>query len=629
MCSKIFLEHFFEYSFTKWLKHHLAFFQWKKSSKESLLDLKFPFDFRAEQRKMAVAVYKNISEGVNLFSRAPTGTGKTLASIFPALKTMGEDKTEKIFYLTAKTVGRTVAEKSIQMLQKNGAQIRYCVITAKEKSCLKEFALCDPDYCEYTHDFYTKVKIAIEYALSINKWNFESITNIAKNFQICPFELSLTLSQYAEIIICDYNYCFDPVVQLKRHFDGLNHSYTFLIDEAHNLTDRAREMYSGTISSDILKEWIEIFPNKKLKIFKELLALNNAVSSVKPLDKDFFILPEFPLNILKIINSIINYIEKQLEKKNKAFTRFYIIKIYFQLIFFLNNVNSITKNHVIYFQRDNSTCLLKVFCVNPREKFAEYLAYAKSAIFFSATLHPFSYFSEILAAEEKDKNISLLSPFKKENFALYIYSGINTLYQFREDSYKPIADLIFYVCSLKKGNYIIYFPSFSFLQRVYDYMQTYNVFEKIVCQKQKMSEKERESFLNLFENTSELLIAFAVLGGLFSEGIDLTGDKLIGCMVISVGLPSLGGERTFIKDYYDHSLHKGFEYAYRYPGFNKVMQAAGRVIRSEEDKGWVILVDQRYAKNYYKELYPPEWRHYKILNNQKMLLQDIKKFWNY
>jgi Rad3-related DNA helicase len=597
---------------------------------------------------MAVAVYKNIVDGTNLFSRAPTGTGKTLAAIFPALKAMGEEKTEKIFYLTAKTIGRTVAENTIKILQNNGGDLRYCVITAKEKACLKEFALCEPEYCEYTVDYYKKQKKAIEYALDLNRWNYDCIKSIAIKYELCPFELSLGLSQYAEIVICDYNYAFEPNAHIKRHFDGLKHEYTFLIDEAHNLTDRAREMYSKEIDSNVLNEWINDFPLKTLKVYKKLVELYETVENIPPLDKDFFVLQEYPLAVIKLLDTITMLIERQLEKKNKAFLKFYLIKIYWQVYFILANIRSITSNHIIYYKRTppavansvrqtknnsefrtpNSEFLLKVFCVNPKDLLAEYLKNAKSSTFFSATLHPFDYFCEIFAEKEKDNRLTLLSPFHKDKFGLYLYTGINTMYQHREHSYEPLADLIYQTCSVKKGNYIIYFPSFSFMKQVHEIVVARHALPiNIITQTSKMKEKERESFLKQFDNQDQHMIAFCVIGGIFAEGIDLIGKKLIGCMIITVGIPGLGGENDLIKDYYEQTNHKGFEFAYRYPGFNNVMQAAGRVIRSEEDKGFVILVDQRFTKQYYLDLYPPDWQHFKAFSKTENLKNEIIKFW--
>jgi Rad3-related DNA helicase len=355
------------------------------------------------------------------------------------------------------------------------------------------------------------------------------------------------------------------------------------------------------------------------------------------MDKDFFVIPEYPENVQKLLENIMFLIEKQLDKKNKAFHKFYMIKIYFQVLFIVNSIKGITPNHVIYFQRNYTSAhilpdneqqyLLKVFCINPRELLAEFLKLAKSSIFFSATLHPFDYFCEIFAEKDGDKRLTLLSPFEKEKFGLYIYTGVNTMYKYRDSSFEPISELIDKVCSAKKGNYLIYFPSFSFMHKVYEILKTKGLYEHIVCQKSKMSEKERIEFLKRFDEQDTHLVAFAVLGGIFAEGIDLIGTKLIGSMIISVGLPGLGGEKDLIKDYYDNANHQGFDFAYRYPGFNKIMQAAGRVIRSEEDKGIVILVDHRFSSLQYKELYPPDWSHYQIFSGAESLVAEVKRFW--
>ncbi|MCL1827580.1 MAG: ATP-dependent DNA helicase, partial [Candidatus Cloacimonetes bacterium] len=612
ICSARFLECFFYYTLNKWLSEQTEYSTIKSEGNESLVSLDFPFPFRGEQRKMSVAVYKSITGKNNLFARAPTGTGKTLAALFPALKAMGERHTEKIFYLTSKTVGQTVAEFGAQLLQKHGANIRYCVITAKEKACLKDYPLCDPDFCQYTHDYYSKQKKAFYEAMESAIWNYDKIKELAQRYQLCPFEFSLYLSQKAEVVICDYNYAFDPIVLIRRHFDGLNHSYTFLVDEAHNMPERAREMYSKELESQELQKWIEEFPNKKLIIYKKLKELLGLLVSLPPTDKEFFVIKEYPSNILSLLESINAKILVQLEKKNKHFVKYYMIKIYFQILFKINSIKTISPNHVIYYQRVDTACTLKVFCINPSQIFTEYTKLAISSTFFSATLHPFDYFCEILGKKETDKRLSLLSPFPKENLGMYIYTGINTLYQNRDNSYQPIADLIYNTSKLKKGNYLVFFPSFAFMNGVVAASEEYKQEANYTFQKRNMSVTARKDFLSLFDkenqtaiNSDKSFIAFAVMGGIFGEGIDLIGDKLIGCFIVSVGLPSLGGEKELIKDYYEQATHQGFEYAYRFPGFNKVMQAAGRVIRSENDKGIIVLIDQRFGKQDYIDLYPP------------------------
>jgi len=626
LCDKEFLKTFFDYTYTTWWLAHRKNTEIKRRSMGSLKHLESPYQLRVEQRKMAVAVYKNIASQTNLFSRAPTGTGKTLATLFPALKALGEEHTDKVFYLTAKTSGRTVAEHTLQLLHSKGADVRYCVITAKEKVCLKEFSLCEPEYCEFAADYWNKQKEALKYAFTLKVWNYHQIQAIARRFVLCPFELSLALSTYAEVVICDYNYCFDPIIYLRRHFDEVKDKFTFLIDEAHNLIDRAREMYSRDISSGELSEWIEHFPKKYRKIHSLLSAMYVGLKEFYPLDKDFFTLPQFPSRILQYIENIIVLIEKSLEKKNKPYEKYYMLKVYFQLVFLYNCITHMTKNHVVYYSRDERGWMMKVFCINPRDQFVEYLKNAKSAIFFSATLHPFEYFCEVLSKNDKDHKLSVLSPFDKERFGLYIYNGINTVYKYREQSYEPLATLIENVCNIKTGNYMIYFPSFSFQKKVYEVLLNRGI-SNIVMQRQNMSENERIEFLSLFEKTDRQLIGLCVLGGIFGEGIDLIGDKLVGVIIVSVGLPVLGGERGLVKDYYDVQLNKGFDYAYQFPGFNKVMQAAGRVIRSEEDKGIVILVDQRYTRRDYKQLYPADWKHYQIFSDMAGLTAEVKKFW--
>jgi len=627
LCSLEFLQVFFDYTWGVWHAQHERVNDIRNSCVQSLQAIQFPFTFRAEQRRLSVAVYKNITQGTNLFSRAPTGTGKTLATLFPALKALGHGKTDKVFYLTAKTPGRVVAENTLRLLQKNGADIRYCVISAKEKVCLKEFPLCDPEYCEYAVDYYDKQKDALQYAYNLKEWNYAQIRSMALEFMLCPFEFSLALSTYAEVVICDYNYCFDPIVFLRRHFEDLKVEYTFLIDEAHNLVDRAREMYSDELSSSEVMQWCSIFPKKYKKISGLLQDLYNELEAFYPQDKDFFTLPAFPQNIMTYVEEIIINTEVLLDKKNEPHVKYSMLKVYFRLVFVYACVRSITPDHIVYYQRDEASFTLKVFCINPRYLLAEYVKNAKCCVFFSATLHPFDYYCDILAGKETDSRLAFLSPFRREQFGLFVYNGINTYFKNRDQAYEPLAELVQHVCEVKTGNYIVYFPSFSFLTFVYDKLKEKTP-ANIICQKPNMNEEERSEFLSRFEETNETLIGLAILGGIFSEGIDLVGNKLIGAIIVTVGLPVLGGEKSLIQTYYDEKMHKGFEYAYRYPGFNKVMQAAGRVIRSETDKGFVILVDQRYTKREYKELYPADWQHFKIYTELQGLVEAVKGVMN-
>jgi DNA excision repair protein ERCC-2 len=349
---------------------------------------------------------------------------------------------------------------------------------------------------------------------------------------------------------------------------------------------------------------------------------------IKPLDKDFFILPEFPQELLKLLDNLLTNIEKRLEKQNKPLLKFYLLKVYFKILFFINTKKNITPDHIIYYLRKEDDYYLKIFCINPKNIFSEYASLAKSIIYFSATLLPFYYFRNILAAREKDNNLALLSPFNYKNFGLYVFNSINTYYKNRIESYEPIAELIFNISVLKKGNYIVYFPSFSFMKEVYDRIISKINPEIIICQKSKMSEIERETFLKKFDNTDNSLIAFAVLGGIFGEGIDLINDKLIGVFIVTVGIPALGNENSLIENYYNLKEDEGFNIAYKNPGFNKVMQAAGRVIRTETDKGFVILIDPRYSKQEYKELFPEDWGHYKTFSNLEKLKMEIISFWD-
>ncbi|MDX9978035.1 MAG: ATP-dependent DNA helicase [Candidatus Cloacimonadales bacterium] len=627
------LETFFNYTIGQWLDWAVSINNRINQRNKSINNLQFPFEFRKEQRKMAVAVYKAIEQKQILYARAPTGTGKTMASLYPSIKAMGENKIDKVFYLTAKTVGRTVAISAIQMLNKNGAKLKYLVLTAKEKVCMQEFPLCEPSFCEYAYNFFGKLKAALYDIITYDEWNSNLIQEIAERHRICPFELALTLTEYADVVICDYNYVFDPRIMIRRLFDEVTEKYCFLIDEAHNMPDRARSMYSGDLTLELLNSPLSYFQDKSSKLADEVLLLRNNVQSlINSFEQKEILLQELPVNIIKSINLIIDLLPDQIFILPPSKIKYNLIVYYFQLYFYMDALARYGDNYRTIILKDNQASNLKLYCLNASQYINQCMANAVAVAIFSATLVPIDYYEDMISFQNiRNTNISLKSPFKKSNCAVAIYTSLTSEYKMRKDqTYQDIADLIIDITCKKAGNYIVYFPSFTYMESVMRKIKVSGSNTRIINQEKNMSEENRNAFLNNFqENNSFTLIAMAILGGIFSEGIDLVGDKLIGTMIVGVGLPFLNLERDLLKSYYRKQNINGFNYAYRYPAFNRVLQAGGRIIRTESDKGIIILIDHRFMNNDYKALFPEEWSHVRHYSTSLNLLKHVDKFWNY
>jgi len=604
-------------SFILWAKD-LA--NWKTIRNSSIGDMEFPYgEFRNGQREMAVRVFRTIRDDKKLFVQAPTGTGKTIASLFPAVKNLGKNHIDKIFYLTAKTVGRTVAEKALNDMRALGLRLKTVVLTAKEKICLKQEMNCDPDYCEYARNYYDKLKDALSEIYKYDHFNRRLLEELGEKLTICPFELSLDISLYCDCIICDYNYVFDPRVYLKRFFEQVSESYTLLIDEAHNLPDRSRSMYSASVSKARLMELKRAMGDSLPELTKKLQKINKLFLEEKKsfLNKEsFHIMTEPPEDYIKAVKLFLFSAEKWLAKTGSASFKAQFLDFYFECSNFIKMTQLFDSNYIFYSElKGKSDIVIRLFCNDPSPLIIKNLKRCRSAVFFSATLLPMEYFRRILLGSGSEaESLILSSPFPPENMNLLIHNRISTKFRGREKSYSPIADIIENVCLQKKGNYLVYFPSFNYMEKVVELIRDKNTIGTLLIQERKMSEVERDTFLSGFTEESSVA-GFAVMGGIFGEGIDLIGNKLIGVIVAGVGLPQICLERNLIKDYFS-SLHEdGFAFSYQYPGFNRVMQAAGRLIRTETDRGNVILIDERFSNSRYKKLFPPEWRGYKEVND--------------
>lgn len=628
-CSIIELREYFYDLAGKLLDWYEIFCSWKALRDKSITELEFPYDsYREGQRSLAVGVYRTIMDGTKLFIQAPTGIGKTSGVLFPALKAMGEGLTSRLFYATAKTITRTVALEAIDRMRQKGLHIKTVVLTAKEKLCFKEECRCDGEYCQFARGYYDRIDQAIEDIYKEDSFTREKIEQYARKYHICPFEFSLDLSLWADCIICDYNYIFDPRVQLKRFFMEKG-DYTLLVDEGHNLVDRAREMYSADIDK---KEVLEL----KRAVPKELKELKASVSKINEAMIDMrkecdsskdgsLVNKEYPKEFIKLLRAFIREGDNVLSHNIHLDFKEQLVDLYFKAASFIRVSEIYDEAFVTYMEKDRNNLKIKLFCIDPSRLLKSAMEKQRSAIIFSATLSPTDYYVTMLGGDNDSRTLVLPSPFPQDNLCLIVNDKHSTRYKEREKSLDSIAKDISSVIEGRKGNYLVFFPSYSYMEQVYERFKELCPEHDTVIQTPDMDEEGKENFLRLFSD-SESITGFGVMGGMFSEGIDLTGDRLIGCIIIGVGLPKLCLERNIIRDYYNKKNSKGFEYSYIYPGMNKVLQAAGRVIRTENDRGIVMLIDDRFSTGVYKRLYPKEWKPVRYKTNEE-LRNIISGFW--
>lgn len=597
-------------SYHKWLAYQI---EWRKKRNESMKKLEFPFEYRKGQRKMVSGIYHTISKKEQIFIQAPTGVGKTMSAVFPAVRAIGQGMAETVFYLTARTITRTVAQDAFEILRDRGLLFKVVTITAKEKLCFCDKPECDPEKCPYAKGHYDRINDAV-YELWTTEQSFdrETLLRHAQKWQVCPFELSLDLAVWMDGVICDYNYVFDPNVYLKRFFgENVSGNYLFLIDEAHNLVDRGREMYSASISLDDVIETRKFVKPYSQKLWKKLGKVKKQLEELRENCGEWKV--EENAGVLPIsLLSVQGELDQLLEEPPAQEVVDGILDFYFAVRNFLNISELVDDNYVVYTAFDeNGRFYMKLFCVNPAENLQKCLDKGNSTVFFSATLLPLQYYRKMLSTRSENFGMYVESPFEQKKRCLMICRDVSSKYTRRGyEEYRKIAEYIARMSWQKKGNYMVFFPSYRLMEDVYQvYQDEFSVsWVRCISQHASMTELEREEFLEEFtEETEETLVGFCVMGGIFSEGIDLIGDRLIGAAVVGTGLPQVNCEREILKGYYDEKGEQGFDYAYRYPGMNKVLQAAGRVIRTKEDTGAILLMDERFLNRDYRNLFPREW----------------------
>ena len=818
-------------AYRKWTDYT---WKWREIRQESIKGLQFPFPYRDGQRELAGNVYRTIYHKKKLFLEAPTGVGKTISTLYPAVQAMGKELGDKVFYLTAKTITRTVADDTLNLLREKGLRMKSVILTAKEKICFMDETECNPVYCPYAQGHYDRVNDAVfDLITSQESFDRERIEEYALKYQVCPFEMCLDVSLFADAVICDYNYLFDPHVYLKRFFtEGTKGNYIFLVDEAHNLLERGREMYSAvlmkerfvelrrelkktimsetkkTIASEIkksrintgisgqmtlkmthdmtqcltymsendgkteaetgqteycnIREWNAVvnsevygengseasdaeqqkeieeagegqqrgkgkpdaeqqketeeagegqqrgkgkpdaeqqketeeagegqsegnqnpdtdseddmepvrkghvgrsvlvrrgYAEKMIahlnRCNKELLALKRECEEYRIVES----IEAFVQNLTRLHTVMEDYLAEQEETRLEVGEMF--LDFYFEICHFLLIYELLDENYVKYSQTgDDGSFLVKLFCVNPGENLKNCMLRGRSTILFSATFLPIQYYKKLLGGDEEDYEVYAQSVFQPARRALLIAQDVTSRYTRRsEDEYRKIACYIEEIVKNRHGNYMVFCPSHAFMKIIYErYVDNFGGEDRVcIVQGESMSESEREEFLGHFQNPcgtgakvrlqqdtgqalgqdpaadlwteDRILIGFCVLGGIFSEGIDLKNDSLIGVIIVGTGLPQVSGEKEILKGYFDGNGEDGFDYAFRYPGMNKVLQAAGRVIRTMEDVGIIALLDERFLQYSYRRLFPREWDNFEtVLVNT--VAKRVERFWD-
>jgi DNA excision repair protein ERCC-2 len=625
------LEAFFLDLTTHYLKWAETIVRWELLRDESIGKLQFPFDgYRPGQREMAVGVYRTVKNSGQQLIQAATGIGKTMAALFPAIKAMGEGLTTKIFYLTARTTGRFAAEYALDELRNARLKFKSLTITAKDKTCFKPDAACNPEECEFARGHFDRINGALDEIFDQDAFTRPVVEQTARDHRVCPFEYSLELSLWADCIICDYNYAFDPRVYLRRFFLEEKGEFTFLIDEAHNLVDRSRDMFSAEIYKQPLLDLRRSLGKELPHIFKSLGKMNSwMVKARKKCEESGpqHHQKEAPEDLFPLLRSFLKSTERWLSRNIKTPFREELLDLFFVISGFIRVAEHYDDSYVTCFEKIKKDVKLKLFCIDPSIQLGNALTRCRAAVFFSATMTPMDYFKKILGCEASASSLILPSPFPGENLKLFVYDRISTFYRDRDSTKQQVAQTINNLVSQKSGHYLIFFPSYEYMMMVYETLQTNGPHGEVIIQAPGMGEHEREEFLNRFGRENQhSLIGFAVMGGIFGEGIDLVGERLSGAVVVGVGLPGISLEKELIRDYFAGHYKAGFEYAYQYPGINRVLQAAGRVIRTETDRGVVVLIDRRYGTNRYRSLLPIEWKPIKV-KSPSQFGEDLQKFW--
>lgn len=600
----------------------------RKEREKTVDNLEFPFNkYRTGQRSFSVAVFRTIKEGKKLYAQAPTGVGKTISVLFPAIKSLNYKNNSKIYYLTAKSSTKSIAFNTIKIMSDNGLRLRTTVITAKDKICFMDETNCDPEYCPYSRGYYDRLNVPLKDSIKNDcLYDRDYIEAVGKKYEICPFEYSLDLAYMSDAVICDYNYYFDPRVALQRDDVFKNNNDILLIDEAHNLEDRTRNMYSPELIKEEYYVVYKIMKGINKKISNSLSNINKKFNEIKKSADEPFIFEEEPSDLINSLRKFAVLAEEYINDKKNENVPEELVDMYFKSTFFIKISEVADNNFCYYADISNKKVMVKLFLIDPSSILKEILKNAWASIFFSATLTPLKYFRYMLGGDDDAHILKIKSPFEENNLKLMITEDISMKYAVRDSNIEAACKYINEVITKKTGNYMVFFPSYSFMEKTYEtYKNLFNV-SNIILQSQGINEEEQTEITDKFKTQSGVVL-FTVVGGIFSEGIDLPLEKLIGAVIIGTGIPQISFERNIIKNFFDDKFNSGYDFAYKYPGFNKILQSAGRVIRTENDKGVVLLIDSRLCQMTYLKLFPEHWKHYIKTRNSDELNNKLSLFW--
>jgi DNA excision repair protein ERCC-2 len=646
--------------------------RWRKARNTTIGALPFPFArYRPGQREIAIAAYRALTRGGRLFLEAPTGIGKTSSVLFPALKALGEGQLEQVFYLTARTVGRLTAARALEEFRTAGLRLRSLTLTAKEKVCVQGGIPCDPATCPLALGYYDRRHAAMRDALGRENLTREVLDAVGSAHQVCPHELALDLSTWVDVIVCDYNYVFDPKAYLRRHFQDGSGEYAFLVDEAHNLVDRARDMFSAALVGDEVRDVrhrivralprcaralsrletslrklagspppspimvdpgerngeLDLFPGASTALqVKPLPGRERCRSGRNDQQGTVLIRRELPVDLIAPLEAAMEAMELELARNRPAEYRDRLLDLYFHLHAFHRTAEVYDERYATLIE-PGAVAQVRLLCLDPSFLLRQALDRGKSAVFFSATLAPTDYYGSLLGGCPTDPQLRLPSPYAPEHLAVLVHDRVRTEFRARAESLDEVVGAIGALIEGRRGNYLVYFPSYQYLAVARDRFQELHPHLVTLSQRPGMTEAERESFLTDFATEPETTrVGFAVMGGIFGEGIDLVGDRLIGAAIVGVGLPQLCPERDLIRDHFATRPGNGFDYAYTFPGMNRVLQAIGRVIRSETDRGIVLLLDSRFGQSRYRRLFPTWWRPVRV-GSARDIRSAVQMFW--
>lgn len=607
------LKDFFDDLVKRYLRWAETVGTWLTVRDAAIRELAFPFvRYRPGQREMAVAVYRTIRDNGQLMVEAATGIGKTMAALFPAVKAVADDLITKIFFLTARTTGKHAAQQALTEMRSTGLKLKSLTLTAKDKICFCPEATCTPAECTYAKGYYDRINTAVEAAFALDAFTRETVERIAAEHRVCPFEFSLELALWSDCIICDYNYAFDPRVYLRRFFEEAPQDCTLLVDEAHNLPDRSREMFSARITKqpflDVRRELKKDLPG----LYRTMGRISRWMAGQRKRCQaagEILIESTPPAELNPLLNIFLKSSERWLATNVKTSFRQSLLDLYFEVRNYLRVAEAYDPAYATIWTGDGKDLALQLYCLDPAGQMAAALERSRSCVLFSGTLAPADYYRHLCGYQPTAAYLTVASPFPRENLCVLVAANISTLYTQRSQTKKAVAGAISALVNQRRGNYLVFFPSYAYMTLIHEELNEWDSEVVVMVQTPDMSEADRDGFLERFAgNSSETRVGLVVMGGIFAEGIDLVGERLTGAAIVGVGLPGISPQRDLIRRHFDATHQRGFDYAYRYPGMVRVFQAAGRVIRSGHDRGVVLLIDQRFAQHGYRSLLPAHWR---------------------